>query len=42
VRALLEDYLAREPEGAWAEQTREMLARLDAEKPGAREPQTSR
>jgi Tfp pilus assembly protein PilF len=30
VRALLTDYLRREPEGAWAEQTRDMLARLDA------------
>jgi len=30
VRALLSDYLTREPEGAWAEQTRDMLARFDA------------
>lgn len=31
IRAVLEDYLAREPEGAWADATREMLARVAAE-----------
>jgi len=32
IRKVLDDYLAREPQGEFAAETREMLARLDAEK----------